>query len=97
MQLFQEDDLQEGLLENTSCLGSEKLADVLQVISGTTTGGLYIWAEGLVEALICRPRDLPCHAGCVQAVVYDSSSRCLLSGGHDGYACASVPQILDPP
>ena len=57
---------------------------VLQVVSGTVKGDLYIWAEGLVEALIQRTGNTPCHAGFVEAVVYDHVSKTLVSGGADG-------------
>ncbi|KAK9834537.1 hypothetical protein WJX74_003954 [Apatococcus lobatus] len=73
-----------GALDASDTAGFAELPS-RKVISGTTKGGLYIWAEGLVEAMICRPGNLPCHAGRVPAVVYDTSSCCLLTGGHDGY------------
>ncbi|KAI8470236.1 MAG: hypothetical protein J3K34DRAFT_459006 [Monoraphidium minutum] len=55
-----------------------------KVLSGSEAGSLLLWDDGVIKALVARPGGAPCHAGAVEALLYDEATSTALSGGADG-------------
>ena len=55
-----------------------------QVLSGSETGTVLVWDDGLIKCQLKRPGDQPCHDGMIEFIQLDEKVNEMLTAGIDG-------------